>query len=156
MILATHTLAGAVIGKNIQNPWIIAVLSLIFHYILDTVKHGEYVETFDSKVGFGNTWWKVLLDLSSGFSILLAILLYLRPDAATVRNIFIGSFFSMLPDFFTFIYWGTRWKFFEKLYKFHTYCHRLPRFSPERQWKLSNETYEIIIGLTAIVILLFF
>ncbi|MFH0969036.1 MAG: hypothetical protein V1804_00845 [Patescibacteria group bacterium] len=156
MILTTHALVGAVIGKNIENPWIIAMLSLVFHYLLDLIRHGEYVETFDSKVAFKNTWWKVVLDFSIGLAIILLIIHFNKFDAITVRNIFIGMFFSMLPDLFTFIYWKFRWKFFEKLYKFHSWCHHLPRFSPERQWNLKNETYEIIIFLASISILVFF
>ncbi|MFA5777532.1 MAG: hypothetical protein WC906_03775 [Parcubacteria group bacterium] len=156
MILTTHALVGAVIGKNIQNPWIIIILSLAFHYILDAVRHGEYVETFDNKVAFKNTWWKIVLDFSVGLAIILLVIRFKNFDAITVRNIFIGMFFSMFPDSLTLIYWKTRWKFFEKLYKFHSWCHRLPRFSPEREWKLQNEIYEIAIGLIMTVILILF
>jgi len=155
MILATHALVGAVIGKNIENPWIIIILSLVFHYIVDFIKHGEYVETFDSKVAFRNTWWKVVLDFSVGLAVILFIINFKNFDATITRNIFIGMFFSMLPDSFTLIYWKTRWKSFEKLYKFHSWCHRLPRFSPERDWKLHNEIYEITIFFASIAILLF-
>jgi hypothetical protein len=154
MILATHALAGAVIGKNIQNPWIIIVLSLAFHYILDAVKHGEYVESFDHKVTIGNTWWKVALDLLLGLMLVFSTVLFKKFDFLTTRNIFIGVFFSMLPDLFTLVYWKTRWKFFEKLYKFHTWCHRFPPFSSEREWKLSNEIYETIIFIFLLAIIL--
>jgi hypothetical protein len=156
MVLTTHALVGAVIGKNIQNPWIIIILSLAFHYILDAVRHGEYVETFDSKVAFKNTWWKVAVDFAVGLAIILFVIYFNNFDAITVRNIFIGMFFSMFPDSLTLIYWKTHWKFFEKLYKFHSWCHRLPRLSPERKWKLNNEIYEIAISLSAIAIILFF
>jgi len=156
MVLITHALAGAVIGENIKNPWVIIILSIIFHYILDFVKHGEYVETFDSKVAFRNTWWKITLDFTAGLAIILFIINFRNFDATTIRNIFLGMFFSMLPDSFTLIYWKTRWKFFEKLYKFHSWCHRLPRFSPERNWNFKNEIYEITISLTVIAILILF
>ena len=154
MILTTHALVGAVIGKNVDSPWIIIILSLVFHYLLDFVKHGEYVETFDSKVAFKNTWWKVLLDISVGLATILFIIHTKNFDAITTRNIFLGMFFSMLPDAFTLIYWKTRWKFFEKLYKFHSWCHRLPRFSPERKWNLKNEKYEIAIFIFLLAIIL--
>lgn len=156
MILTTHALAGAVIGKNIENPWIIITLSLVFHYILDLIKHGEYVETFDSKVAFRNTWWKVILDFGAGLVIILFVIHFNNFNATIIKNIFLGMFFSMLPDSFTLIYWKTHWKFFEKLYKFHSWCHRLPHLSPERNWNFKNEIYEITISLTAIIILLFF
>lgn len=155
MVLATHALTGAVIGNNISNPWIIILLSIIIHYVIDSIKHGEYVETFDSKVAFKNTWWKICLDFSIGLAIILFVIYFKKLDAISVRNIFIGMFFSMFPDSLTLIYWKTRWKLFEKLYKFHSWCHRLPRFSPQRKWNLENETYEIVIALTAIFILMF-
>lgn len=155
MVLATHALAGAVIGKNIRNPWIVIVLSLAFHYVFDFVKHGEYAETMDSKTAFKNTWWKIAVDLSIGLATVLLIIHFENLDAATIRNIFIGMFFSMFPDLLTLIYWKTHWKFFEKLYKFHSWCHRLPRTSPERKWNLKSETYEIIIFLALVIFILF-
>ena len=155
MVLATHALVGAVIGKNIENIWIIALLSIIFHYVLDTIKHGEYVATMNDKNAFRNTSWKIALDFGSGLAIILSIIYFKDFDAATIKNIFIGMFFSMLPDGFTLVYWKTHWKLFEKLYKFHSWCHRLPRFSPERDWSFKNETYEIVIFLALTATLLF-
>ena len=154
MVLATHALVGAVIGKNVENIWIIALLSIIFHYVLDAIRHGEYVATMNDKNAFKNTWWKIVLDFLTGSIIVLFIIHFKNFDVITTRNIFIGMFFSMLPDSFTLIYWKTRWKFLENLCKFHAWCHRLPRFSPERDWSLKNETYEIVIFLVAIFILL--
>lgn len=152
MILTTHALAGAVIGKNISNPWLIIILSIIIHYAIDFIRHGEYVETFDSKTAFKNTWWKIALDFSIGLAIILFIIYFKKFDAISIRNIFIGMFFSMFPDSLTLIYWKTHWKFFEKLYLFHSWCHRLPRYSPQRNWNLKNETYEIILASAAIAI----
>lgn len=156
MVLTTHALAGAVIGKYVDSPWIIIILSLIFHYLMDAIRHGEYVEKFDSKVAFKNTWLKVSLDFFLGLSIIFSVIYFNNLDKNTIRNIFLGSFFSVLPDGLTFIYWKFRWKVFEKLYKFHAWCHRLPRTSPEREWEFRNEIYEIILALIAIAILIFF
>ncbi len=43
MILTTHTLTGAVVGKCVNNTWLIMILSVILHFILDTFRHGEYL-----------------------------------------------------------------------------------------------------------------
>lgn len=153
MVLTTHALAGAVIGKNISDPWIIAILSIVFHYIFDAIRHGEYVDTMDSKTALKNTCWKVAVDFS--LAVILILVIVHEFDSLTVRNIFIGIFFSVLPDFFTFLYWQTKKKFLKPLYKFHTWCHRLPRKSPKRKWKLKNEIYEIIILSISIILLLF-
>lgn len=156
MVLATHALAGAVIGKYIGSPIAIAGISIVLHYAMDRIKHGEYVETMDSKTAFKNTWWKIALDFSIGLAIILLIITIGKFGTDIIRNIFIGMFFSMLPDLFTAIYWKTRWKLFKKLYNFHVWCHRLSRLSPERKWNLGNEAYEIIIDLAMIIILLTF
>lgn len=153
MVLATHALVGAAIGKNINDPWIIILLSIIIHYVIDSIRHGEYVETFDSKSAFRNTWWKIILDIFIGFAIIFLVIYFKKFDFISIRNILIGIFFSMFPDSLTLIYWKTRWKLFEKLYKFHCWCHRLPKSSSQRKWNLKNETYEIITASAAIAIL---
>jgi hypothetical protein len=66
MVLATHALVGAVIGKNINNIWVIIPLSLASHFALDSLKHEEYVPRFKDKHAVRNAWWKCLLDAAIG------------------------------------------------------------------------------------------
>lgn len=154
MILATHALAGAVIGKNISSPWIIIVLSIAFHYIFDSIHHGEYVAKQHNMRALEKTWWKVSLDLLTGLAIIFSLIYFQHLDFITTRNIVIGMFFSMFPDFLTLIHWKLKWKFLEKLYQFHKWCHRLPRNDPERQWNFKNETIEIFIFFSLLIIFL--
>lgn len=154
MILTTHALTGAVIGKNIENPWIIIVVSLVVHFLMDTLRHGEYVESFDSKVAFKNTWWKVTLDLSSVLICIALIINFEKLTSLEIRNILIGIFFSMFPDLLTLIYWKFRLKILFPIYQFHSWVHRYPRFSKERIWNIKNEANDIIISLIAILLLL--
>jgi hypothetical protein len=153
MILATHELVGAAIGAKIHNPWLIIIFSIAMHFVLDTFRHGEYVESFDSKVAFKNTWHKVALDFFSGIIVILIYLAIRKPDAFVMKDIFLGVFFSIIPDFITAIYWKYRFAFLKKYYAFHSWCHKYPRNSPERLWNLRNAANDIIFSILAIIIL---
>jgi hypothetical protein len=153
MILATHALAGAVIGKNIQSPWIIIILSIVVHFIMDSFRHGEYVEVFSKNTSIKNSGWKVLLDATSGLIIISLIVFLKNLEMFEIRNIFIGALASTLPDFVTFLYWKLRWPSLEKYYSFHSWVHKYPRHTPERRWTLRNASNDILISVLAIIIL---
>ena len=91
MILTTHALTGAVIGKNIDNPWVIIVLSIVVHFIMDTFRHGEYVEVFNKDTSIKNSGWKVIMDIAVGFSVVLYLFFHFQKlDSHQMINIFIG------------------------------------------------------------------
>jgi hypothetical protein len=158
MILATHALTGAVIGKNINNPWLIIIASLIIHYAMDSIRHGEYI---DDRIGsFKRDWWNVALDLGMGFFIIFLIIYFQNPDGTVIRNIFIGVFFSVLPDFLNLLNWifKENW-LLDKIKSLHAWAHRyskLPKYSKERQWTFRNAVNDIVISCIAIIILLIF
>lgn len=155
MILATHALTGAVIGKNVDDPFLIIFFSLAIHYVMDSFRHGEY---FDSRVAtVEDTAWKVISDLSFAGIILLIYFAYLEPDFHTFINVLIGAFFSMFPDLLSILYWKFRFRIFYLLMEFHAFAHRygrFPKFSPERQWTPRNALNDILIS-TIMIILLF-
>lgn len=155
MILSTHALVGAAIGKNIANPAVIIGLSLAVHFILDSFRHGEY---FDSrKATFINSAWKVALDLAFGGGLVLALILYTGSDLIQARNILLGTFFSLLPDLVTVIYWTFHWKILKRIMDFHAFAHRytrFPKFSKERQWTLRNAFNDILFSSLATLVIL--
>lgn len=155
MILATHALAGAVIGKNIDNPGLIIILSLAVHFLMDAFRHGEYVEVFSKNTSLKNSGWKVALDLIIGFTVILLIAHFQKLETWQIKNIALGAISSVFPDFITSIYWKFRWRFLEKYYAFHSWLHKYPRFAKERQWTLRNALNDIIISLACVVILFF-
>jgi hypothetical protein len=154
MILATHALVGAVIGKNITNPWEIIAVSIVVHFLIDHLKHGEYVEVFSKNTSVKNSGWKVFLDLSVGLSVVFAIIQLKDFDSSTSKNILVGVTSSILPDFITSLYWKFRWNFLGAYYAFHSWVHKFPRYSPERLWTFRNARNDIIISLLAIAFLL--
>lgn len=154
MILTTHVLAGAVIGKNIESSWIVVLLSVAIHFLMDSLRHGEYVETFNPNTSLKNSGWKVILDLAIGFSFIFVFLHYQTLGAGQINNTLLGAFSSALPDFITFLFWKFRWKFLEKYYAFHSWAHKYPRQAPERRWTLRNLANDIVISALAIILLL--
>jgi hypothetical protein len=156
MILATHALTGSVIGKNIHEPWLIVVISLVVHYFLDGFRHGEYFD--DRTATIKNTWWKVALDLAIGFSIIFAFIYFKKTGFAEIENILLGTIFSILPDFITLMHWIFKEnKTLAKIKAFHAWAHRyskFPKYSIERQWTLRNATNDILISAIAIILLI--
>jgi hypothetical protein len=154
MILATHALIGAAIGKNIDNPLIIITLSLVLHFTMDSFRHGEY---FDSRTASIKTaWWKVALDLASGLFIIFLAIYLQKPSIIQTRNILLGAFTSMFPDLLTVLYWKFHSKFLEKIKKFHAFCHRydrFPQYGKERQWTLRNVVNDLLFSIIAIILL---
>jgi len=119
MILTTHLLSGAALGANIKNPWLVVILSLILHFILDTLPHGDYLNQKSSWRDFR----KVIIDLALGLGIVFIIILSRNPAPQTILNIAIGIFFSLLPDGTTFLYFFMKMKFIKPLKTFHENLH---------------------------------
>ncbi len=150
MILTTHALVGAAVGKYIQSPIILTAILIPFHYFLDTFRHGEYLgQESKTKEVIG----KVLFDLILGLSIITTYIIILHPPIQIIQSILLGAFLSMLPDFITFLHWKLHFPYLEKIYKFHQWVHKYTRGSKERIWNLRNATNDIIFSLIAIIIL---
>jgi len=153
MILATHALVGAALGKNLENPWLIVVLGLIVHFTLDSFRHGEYIDHYERLKNLGRN---VALDLLVGGSIIFSILFFQDWNFITFRNIFLGILFCMLPDFLTLMHYRfPAFKILRKIYHFHQRVHPYPHPSEQTQWNLRNATNDILFSLIAILFLIF-
>lgn len=152
MIPSTHALTGAVIGKSINNPWIIILVSLVVHFILDSFRHGDYLhEKSTSKEIFK----KVSLDLSIGFSIIMAYIYFSSLNATEIRNISIGVLASLFPDFLTFLYLRLNFQSLKKIFDFHSAIHHTPIFAREKKWDKKGLINDFILSIISIVILFF-
>jgi hypothetical protein len=152
MILTTHALVGAALGKQIHNPFIVAPLAIALHFCLDTFRHGEYL---NKNTKFKTAVWRVLADLFSALIILFIFLRFSHASYETTRNIFIGTFFSMFPDLLTLLYWKLHLSFLEKIFHFHEWVHPYPKGDKRYAWNLRNNLNDIIFSIIAISILLF-
>jgi hypothetical protein len=154
MILTTHALTGAVIGKNIENPWLIIAASLIIHYAMDMICHAEY---FDDRIAsIKKDGWKVVLDLAVAAFFIYSWIYLEAPPMQVIENILLGVFFSILPDGITLLYWLSGKKLFKSIKKFHAFAHRYdknPKYSPARKWNFQNARNDLLISAFAIILL---
>lgn len=151
MILVTHSLIGAVIGKNIDTPLIIVGVSFATHFLLDTIHHGEYL---NSQSKFKDTAWKVALDLFVGAALLFLYVYSSDFTHTTTRNIILGSLASIFPDFVTLLSWIFPNKLLTRIHRFHKWIHELnPRYKENIAWNLHNARNDILISLSAIILL---
>lgn len=148
MILTTHALTGAAIGKYVANPWLTVGLSLFFHYLLDTLRHGEYL----NKQSFRKDSWRVVTDISAALFVLCIAIFFSDFSNSTIFNILLGTFFSMFPDLITFLYWKFNFGFLQPLFDFHHWIHRAEN-PEEEKWNLRNARNDILISLIAIILL---
>ena len=153
MILVTHILSGAVIGENLDNPWLIIPTAFLVHFALDALPHGEYINSFKKKLTFKNTWWKVGLDLFSGLFIVFLFIFWSGSDMVKIENILIGAFFSILPDFLNLLYWKFGFRFLKKIHNFHHWIHGSSRNMENNDWSLSNAKNDILISIISITLL---
>jgi len=125
-------------------------LAIAVHFALDLLPHGDYLNKKSSFKEF----WKVAIDLAVGLGVVYTIF-FIRDGSSTVNleNIAIGIFFSLLPDGTTLLYiMGV--KFLKPLKKFHEKLHFYPNSSPQCQFRLKNNLFDILISLVAIIALL--
>ena len=151
MILTTHILSGAAIGMGVKNPYAIAGLAVAVHFLIDLFPHGDYLNKKSRLWEF----WKVAIDLAVGLGIVFAIIFFrsLMGNTALLANIAIGIFFSLLPDGTTVLYWNMGMKFLKPVKRFHEKLHCYPEFSPESEFRLKNNLWDILISLISLYFL---
>ena len=153
MVLTTHILSGAALGASVQNPYAVAGLSIILHFFLDLFPHGDYL---NKKSRFREIW-KGLLDFSAGIFLVAAIIFSRKVfwNEALLINISTGVFFSLLPDFTTFLHLFLKIKFLKPVYAFHQKLHLIhyPDFAPEREFRFKNNRWDILISFISLLIL---
>jgi len=151
MTLATHIITGALIGIKIKNPFYIVVVSVAVHFFLDILPHGDYV----NKKSTLREWWKNALDFSLGIAIILLVFLFRGlPEGATISNITLAIIFSLLPDFTHFLYRYLNMSFLRPIKNFHEGLHYYPNTSPEREFRLKNNLWDIFISFVSFLILI--
>jgi hypothetical protein len=152
MILTSHILSGAVLGEKIQNPWVVAGIAIAFHFCLDLVPHGDYLNKKSKNWDF----WKVAVDLFIGLGIVFLILYFRISPDIDLKNIAIGIFFSLLPDGTTLLYWKMGMKFLRPIFDLHQKLHHFNHadFAPERDFRLKNNLGDIVVSLLSILLLI--
>jgi hypothetical protein len=145
MLTTVHLLAGALIGKYFKSVWVIILLAILSHYILDFIPHFSHRGPLACKrdVLGDKCMKKVLLwGIEPVLGIILTLfLIYLNKERAPLMVL--GAFFAWFPDLLSFISWELSYKynitFFEKL---------LPR--PGNF--LYNEAKSLFVGISTQII----
>lgn len=109
MILTPHLIVGATIGAKIHSLWLVIILSLASHFILDKIFHWEYSsgknsffrkfrETRDLKSLFMFVG-QMIVDALVGLAIVfVSMKIKGLLDTESLKYVLIGCFFSILPD----------------------------------------------------------
>jgi hypothetical protein len=151
MILTTHALIGAAIGKNIDNPWLIILLAFSTHFFFDSFRHGEYIAKLEAK----KDWAKVFIDIIFGMSVVCLSLFWSGSNEKIIFNTLLGSFFGALPDLFIVLYQKFNFRLVKIFVDLGTWVHPYAPGSPETLWTLRNAVNDIIFSLIAIFLLFY-
>jgi hypothetical protein len=151
MILLVHALIGAVIGSYITNYWLIFLLALISHFLMDIIPHRDY-NTEPLEESMGITAWptmiKIALDLGAGI-VLILIFVW---NSSIKSAIFLGMISAIIPDGLTFLYWRTKNSLLGKIALLHrNILHAKDNKKTPLFWGI---TIQIVISLIAVLLLL--
>jgi len=163
MILIPHIIVGATIGSKLHSIWLIAILSLLSHYILDKIPHWDYtsggVKNFLATNQFKYLAvfiLKVFIDFFIGFIIIIIMILNRTLPSDSLKYIFVGFLFAIMPDITlgaSFLFKNST--FSQKYFAFHKkYLHF--KHENEKEGKITFLGLFSQIVIIAISLLLFF
>lgn len=137
MILATHAIAGAALGKWSGNPWLGFGLGWLSHYVLDMIPHWQYdVKSYKDKDAAGKPKkegeWAidfrralVLTGIDFAAGLAVSILVFQGPEGFLAPSfpILAGAIGGILPDALQAVYLKTKREPFASLQKVHNWFH---------------------------------
>ncbi len=149
MFYLVHILAGAVIAKYFPNIFLIIILGLISHFLIDAIPHRDSIMDRDSfKKNYKVKITKKLIAFKSiDILISLLIIIYLQIHFKSLLMLF-AIFVSLLPDIAK-IGYLTKLKnnsFFKKYMLFHS------KIQKDVSWRLGI-LIQLIVTVTLIKIL---
>jgi hypothetical protein len=162
MIITPHLILGAAIGAKIKHLGWIIILGIISHLILDRIPHWDYgsraMRKFRQKKSYKALlvfFLKLIVDGLIGLTIVLLVVWQKNMmKLEYLLFIFIGIFFSLLPDLLL----GVASLFFynKKFAKIYIDFHHEILHNPNHIKKLTllGLGAEILVSLIAILILL--
>ncbi len=135
MTLATHAVAGALIGAVAsQNVTLALGAAFLSHFVLDTIPHWDYSLGSIAKKGininndmdtrsktFIFDLAKIAFDFAIGMTLTVAA--FHRFDSRTLAIIILAAIFAAAPDPLQFVYWKLRSRVMLPLQMFHMWMH---------------------------------
>ncbi len=136
MLIAIHTITGALIGESINNPALAGLAGFASHFVLDMIPHGDEQLLACPDRCHPNIK-KYLTIIKTDALASLAIFLFIAHQASTNSLAMLsGMLGSVLPDILAGIHELGYWKKWQRLYfknfwRFHRYTHnQLIRWQP--------------------------
>jgi hypothetical protein len=150
--MTVHLLFGAVIGKYIESWWLIIILALISHHILDAIPHYKMtpVPNYKEK-GLKGTKFKDILTRSIEplFGIILTLVLIFYNKEKMIPML-VGSFLAWSPDIINFLGWKyKKWEIIRKLVPYPGHL-----FYNEAKSKIVGIGISVVISIVLIILLL--
>ncbi len=143
MIAICHLLTGAVIATKIENIALVCIFAFLSNYLLDFIPHIDYTATNI----YGKKWrqsfsdiLKITIDLSLAFFLILIF-------SNNQPIIFVGAFFAVLSDSFTFLslIFPNGWL------KIHDNFHRKVHFLESKKiplfWRTISQVLVVVIAI---------
>ncbi|HRY60056.1 MAG TPA: hypothetical protein P5096_01615 [Patescibacteria group bacterium] len=135
MVISSHFIAGAALGKATGNPILAVVFGFVLHFVMDLVPHWNYGYKHLKKV---KTLLLVLMDPLLAFALYLTIGLIRGYSASTWLVTFLGGFFCALPDLIEFFIRVFNIKPLIFFLKFHRAVHWFDPH-PENIWATAED-----------------
>lgn len=150
MILTPHLITGAAIASQTNNIFLIVFISFFSHHLLDALPHWDYKISFKRKRGISAL--KITADIIIGIILILtAFFLFAKINFFFLFKLFLGAFFSILPDGFQFLAFIFPNKPFKSYLKFH----RFFGSKYKKSFSIIGLATQIIITITAFLIIIF-
>lgn len=151
MLTIVHLLVGAAIGKNVESIFLIIVIALISHWIMDSIPHySPRAPAGLRENGFSGVDMKELI-LKSIEPILgialVAFLIYRNKELAL--PMVIGAFFAWVPDLMTAIIW--KYQLTDIKMFFPVYGSVFYRYSASIYWGILQVGIALVAILTLIL-----
>lgn len=99
MIATPHILMSVALSREISNPYLLAPLAFVFHFVIDAIPHKDY-RIFKKDVLFKKSIFLIFFDNLIGLSIVFIIGNFLEWSAFDYKIALISVFFGTLPDVF--------------------------------------------------------
>jgi len=147
MILSTHFTTGAAIANYIDSPLLITILPFLFHFLLDTVPHWEYVDEIGE---LKQKKLQLTIDILAGpIIILMSTLLFYGADLRKIFWLFFGGLFGILPDGLSLLHAiFPKNKLLKKIFAFHLAIHSKKKMN----WKIGL-VFQAALNILAVVLI---
>jgi hypothetical protein len=157
MLLATHALAGAILGTLINNPLIAFLIGIASHFILDAIPHidfPDYKKGSDfpykynkQKISWPQFNWVAINTLLTILTIAYLLIFYEKSPAYLW-----GIFGAILPDILEdFPYLKYKYKTITPFKQIHIFHGKIQSIKPPKSWGIF---IQYIAGIILVLILL--